>query len=79
MRKAHRDARGAEDGLSKILARLELPDIGSVAPIETDEQIGRDKSWLDTNQAGQALKVMDEIIAFAGRQTKDVNEVEQPI
>src|SRR5258706_1297098 len=50
-----------------------------VAAIQTEEQIGGDISWLPTHQAGQALKVMHEFIAFAGRQTKDVNEVKQSI
>jgi hypothetical protein len=34
----HHHARFAEDRL-KILTRLELPDIRSMAPIQTDEQI----------------------------------------
>jgi hypothetical protein len=72
--KTHRHARCAEDGLKKILARLELPDIGGVAPIQTDEQIGGDISWLHTNVACQALKIMHEVITFAWCQTKDVNE-----
>ena len=79
MSKTHRHARCAEDCLKKILARLELPDIRGVVPIQTDEQVGGDISWLHSNKVCQVLKVMHEVIAFAGRQTKDVNEVKQSI
>jgi hypothetical protein len=79
LRKTHGYARCAEDCLKKILARLELPDIRSVAPIQTDEQIGGDIAWLHTHEAGQALKVMHEVIATAWRQTKDVHEVKPSI
>src|SRR3984893_2974527 len=50
-----------------------------MALIQTDQQIRGHISWLHTHDASEAPKVMHEVIAFAWRQAKDVNEVKQSI
>src|SRR5207302_10077833 len=63
----------------KVTPTTELPNIDSVCSVQTDQQACRNVPRLCADRIGRYTEVVDEDIAFAGRNLEHIDELENAI